>query len=300
MTGADSYQVDSYQVDAHQHVWDPAVADYPWLTPDLAALDRRYRVADVAAELDAAGIARTVLVQASDNVEDTEYMLRESRAEPRVAGVVVWLPLRDVAACEVLLDRWAAYPVVGARHLVHRDPDPDLLLRDDVQPALHLLADRGLAFDVCAETTHLLAHVPRLADAHPTLRLVVDHLGKPPIREQGWQPWAGLLAEAASRPTVTAKLSGLNTAAGDDRTASAFGRYVDHALEVFGPRRLLYGGDWPFALQAASSYGEIRAELLGTLTGLSADERREVTGGAARRVYRLDGLPRAAPRTRPA
>ncbi len=278
-------------VDAHQHIWDPAVADYPWLTPDLSVLNRRFTPADAAEELAAAGITRTVLVQAADNVEDSENMLRACRTEPGVAGVVVWLPLHDVAACEALLERWAADPVVGARHLIHRDPDPDWLLRDDIQPGLRLLARRGLAFDVCAESTHLLALVPALAREHPTLRLVVDHLAKPPIRDRGWQPWAGLLARAAEPATVVAKLSGLNTAAGPGWTGRTFQRYVDHALDVFGPDRLLYGGDWPFALLAADSYTQIHSALVETLQGLTAAERAAVMGGTARRVYRLEPGP---------
>jgi L-fuconolactonase len=275
-------------VDAHQHIWDPAVADYPWLTPDLSVLNRRFDVPDVADALIAAGIDRTVLVQAADNVEDSENMLRAARAEPRVAGVVVWLPLHDVAACEALLVRWSADRVVGVRHLIHRDPDPDWLVRGDVQPGLHLLAERGLAFDVCAESTHLLALVPAVARVHPTLRLVVDHLAKPPIRDGGWQPWADLLALAAERPNVVAKLSGLNTAAGPGWTGRTFQRYVDHALDVFGPGRLLYGGDWPFALLAADSYAQIHSALVDTLHGLAPAERSAVMGGTASRVYRLE------------
>lgn len=275
-------------VDAHQHIWDPAVADYPWLTPDLSVLNRQYTTADVAGELAAAGIGRTVLVQAADNVEDSENMLRAGRSEPRVAGVVVWLPLHDVAACEALLDRWSADRVVGVRHLIHRDPDPDWLLRKDIQPGLRLVAERGLAFDVCAESTHLLALVPALAQAHPTLRLVVDHLAKPPIRDGGWQPWADLLARAGERPTVVAKLSGLNTAAGPGWTGRTFQPYVEHALDVFGPDRLMYGGDWPFALLAAGSYGQIHSALVDTLHDLTPAERSAVMGGTACRVYRLE------------
>lgn len=274
-------------VDAHQHVWNPATADYPWLTPDLAVLDRVYDQPDVESELRAAGIDLTVLVQAADNLQDSENMFRVARDNPGIAGVVAWVPLHDVAAAARVLDSWVGRPVVGVRHLVHREPDPNWLLRPDVQDGLALLAERGLAFDVCAETPQLLAHVPALAVAHPRLRLVVDHLGKPPIRERGWQPWARLIADAAALPNVTAKLSGLNTAAEPGWTAESFEPYVEHALEVFGPDRLMYGGDWPFALLAADSYAQIHAALLATVASLPDGERAAVMGGTARRIYRL-------------
>jgi L-fuconolactonase len=284
-------------VDAHQHVWDPARAHYPWLTPELERLRRPFDHADVVAEQAAVGVGATVLVQAADNLDDTANMLRVARAHPQVAGVVAWVPLDDPAAAARLLDGWreAAEPVVGVRHLVHREPDPDWLLRPAVRDGLDVVAERGLTFDVCAETPALLRHVPALAERHPALGLVVDHLGKPPIRARGWQPWVGLLAAAAEAPTVTAKVSGLNTAADPARWCPEdFRPYVDHALEVFGPHRLLYGGDWPFALLAADSYTQVWAGIRPCLDGLAPDELRAVLGGTARRVYGLPaGLPGA-------
>jgi L-fuconolactonase len=276
-------------VDAHQHVWNPASAEYPWLTTDLAMLDRHYDLPEVQPELDATGVDLTVLVQAADNVADTENMLLVAGRHPAVAGVVVWLPLHDVEASAALLERWKGRPVVGARHLVHREPDPRWLLRPDVNEGLALLAERGLTFDVCAETPELLALVPALAAAHPRLRLVVDHLAKPPIRERGWQPWAGLLGEAASASNVTAKVSGLNTAAETAWSSDSFQRYVDHALDVFGPRRLMFGGDWPFARLAATSYTQVHRGLVGTLAHLDDEQRAAVMGATAVRVYRLAG-----------
>jgi L-fuconolactonase len=216
-------------VDAHQHVWDPARAEYPWMTPALDRLRRPFDHADVIAEQTEVGVGATVLVQAADNLEDTANMLRVARAHPQVAGVVAWVPLDDPVAAARLLDGWqrAAEPVVGVRHLVHREADPNWLLRSEVQDGLAGLSERALTFEVCAETAPLLRHVPALAERHPALSLVVDHLGKPPIRARGWQPWADLLAAAAEAPNVTAKVSGLNTAADPDRWSSAdFQPYV--------------------------------------------------------------------------
>jgi L-fuconolactonase len=274
-------------VDAHQHVWDPSVAEYPWLTTDLGSINRVFDQPDVQPELDRAGVRATVLVQAADNVEDTENMFRVAAANPAIAGVVVWLPLSDAGRCERLLRAWQGRPVVGVRHLVHTDPDPHWMLRTDVQDGLALLAERGLPFDVCAETPQLLAQVPAVASAHPTLRLVIDHLAKPPIAAGGWQPWADLLAAAAAVSTVSTKLSGLNTVAAPGSDAAVLQPYVDHALDVFGSGRVMFGGDWPFSLTAGHSYTEVHRTLIATLGGLSDDQRADVLGGTARRIYRL-------------
>ena len=234
----------------HVHVWHPDRADYSWLA-EVPRLARPFDLDDVVAEQRAAGVSRVVLVQAEDNVEDTENMLRTARLHRQVAGVVGWVPIDEV---------------------------------------LGLLAERDLTFDVCAESLHLLALVPSLAGRHPNLTLVVDHLAKPPIREGGWEPWAGLLAEAAQAPNVVTKLSGLNTAAAPGATADDYRPYVEHALTVFGAGRVLYGGDWPFALLAAGSYTEIWHGLRGCLDLIEPDARRDVLANTACRVYRLRPL----------
>jgi L-fuconolactonase len=273
-------------VDAHVHVWDPARVEYPWLA-DVPRLNRRFTLGDVEADHVAAGVSRVVLVQAADSIDDTRHMLDAARADRRVAGVVAWVPIDDAALAESWLDRWRGAPIVGARHLVHRDPDPDLLLRPRVRDVLDLLAARHMTFDVCAESLHLLGLVPSLAERHPDLTLVIDHLAKPPIETKAWTPWADLLAEAARAPNVVAKLSGLNTAAARRATAADFRPYVRHALDVFGPQRIMYGGDWPFALLSADSYGEIWHELSGSIDHLDAASRSAVLSGTAERVYRL-------------
>lgn len=274
-------------IDSHVHVWDPRRVHYAWLA-EARSLDRRFDLTDVAPELDAAGVGSVVLVQAADDLEDTRLMLEVAAASTRVAGVVAWVPLRDPVTAAHALEGWRDEPIVGVRHLVHRDPDPDLLADRRVDDVMAMLAERGLTFDVCAETEHLLGLVPQLAERHPDLTLVIDHLAKPQVATGGWQPWAQLLADAAAAPNTVVKLSGLNTAAAPGASAAAYQRYVDHALEVFGPERTMYGGDWPFALLAAHSYTEIWRDLRACLDGLDDADRHEVLAGTAQRTYRLD------------
>jgi L-fuconolactonase len=274
-------------IDAHVHVWDANLVTYPWL-PDVPTLADRYTLADVLPSFDAAEVTGCVLVQAADHEADTELMLATAAEHPsRVLGVVGWVPLTEPGRAEALLDRWSGQALVGVRHLIHRDPDPRLLLRPEVDETLAILAERGLAFDACAESLQLLELVPTLAARHPRLQVVVDHLAKPPIRERGWQPWAGMLAEAASLPNVVAKLSGLNTAASPTWSSADFAPYVRHALEVFGPNRLLYGGDWPFALLAADDYAHIWSGINDCLQELTPAERTAVLHDNAVATYGL-------------
>ena len=128
-----------------------------------------------------------------------------------------------------------------------------------------------------------------MARRHPDLTIVLDHIGKPPISSGSFRPWADLLADIARCPNVVAKLSGLATVSGGDVSSHAWQPYVDHALTVFGPDRLMFGGDWPFTLTAAT-YEEVWDATSGTLQGLAPHEIEAVLSSTARRVYSLERL----------
>ncbi|WP_211229524.1 amidohydrolase family protein [Nakamurella lactea] len=277
-------------IDAHVHVWDlgggPFGVEYPWLRPELSRLYRSYSLADAHPEFEAAGVGGLVLVQAADSLAETRELLRAAAAESLPTKVVGWLPLSDPTATAAALQQFSSAELVGARHLIHDEPDPRWLLRPDVTDGLTVLAEAGLPFDAVAERPDLIAQIPAVARRHPGLTIVLDHLGKPPIADRGWQPWADLVAAAAAEPGVVAKISGLGTASAAGWTADDWQRYVDFAIEVFGPDRLMLGGDWPIALQAGS-YADTWAATLSVIDGLDPAGRAAVLGGTAARVYRF-------------
>ncbi|MVU84057.1 amidohydrolase family protein [Nocardia sp. ET3-3] len=272
------------------HIWDidggKFDVEYDWLEKTSDVLYRTYTLDDLAPQLSEFEVGALVLVQAADSLAETRTLIDAAERAPLPTAVVGWLPLHDPARTAAELDGPPPPALVGVRHLIHRDPDPVWLLRQEVSESLALLADAGLVFDAVAERPDLVAQIPVIAAAHPTLTIVLDHLGKPPIAERGWQPWADLLAEAAACPNVVAKLSGLATVSAPGFTAADWQPYVDHALSVFGPDRILAGGDWPFTLTAAT-YRKVWRTTLETLTTLSPADRTAVLTETARRIYRL-------------
>ncbi|SDT36253.1 amidohydrolase family protein [Microlunatus soli] len=276
-------------IDAHQHIWDRSRSPYAWLAAEaMEPIRRDITLADGLQHLDRAGIAGTILVQADDTPEDTRLML-EAAADPRVLGVVGWLPLDRPDEARSLLQTFDRSVLVGIRSLIHDLPDPDWLLRPEVDAGLSLLERSGLPLDVPAVLPRHLENIATLADRHPELRFVIDHLGKPPIGLDDSEPWRRLLAAVAERPNVWAKLSGLY-AAGDDPAAwtpTDLQPFVDHAVAVFGTERLMYGGDWPVAI-VAGDYERVWAGLTACLADLSDDERQAILGDNAIRCYRLD------------
>jgi L-fuconolactonase len=282
-------------IDAHHHVWDePGLDRYPWMAGEaLAPLRRSFAFAQLQPLMAAAGIDAAVTVQARTDLEETHELLALAAAEPAIAGVVGWVDLTatDVAdALAALASGPAGAALVGVRHQVHDEPDPDWLARRDVLRGLEAVAAAGLAYDLLVRERELpaaLLAVQRL----PQLSFVVDHLAKPRVREGVTEPWAARLALLARHQNVSCKVSGLVTEADwDGWSAAQLTPYVRQAVEAFGPERLLFGSDWPVCLLAAS-YAEVVGAAAEALegAGLDAGEREAVFGANALRTYGLPG-----------
>ena len=276
-------------IDAHQHVWDLERADYAWLTPEAGVLHRTIEMAEVLPEFEAAGVTGTVLVQSADNDEDTDHMFEVADREPVVLGVVGYVPLHEPArAAERLAELRQRPRFCGVRNLIHDRPDPHWLRRPDVDESLGLLAAAGVPFDVVGVLPEHLEAVLEISERHPDLDLVIDHLNKPPVGSDAWEPWASLIARVAQNPRVHGKVSGLYSATGDpaEWTVDSVRPVFDHALEVFGPDRLMYGGDWPVSL-IAGGYTRVWQGLSELVADLTDAERAGILAGTARRFYTL-------------
>lgn len=274
-------------IDSHQHFWNPSRVPYDWLGPDLGPINRAIEFPELAPLLAATGVERTVLVQSADNAADTDYMFEVAAAHPEIAAVVGWVPLDDPEAVARRLPTLRANPVfAGIRNLIHTKPDPDWLLRADVDASLGLLAAAGVPFDVVSVLPRHLEHVPTLSDRHPELRMVIDHLSKPPIGAGDDEPWRTLIRRSAENPRVYAKVSGLYPVVGDLTAWSAddVRPYLELALELFGADRLMFGGDWPISV-LAGGYVRVWEQLSILFDELAPAERSAIRGGTAASFY---------------
>jgi L-fuconolactonase len=275
-------------VDAHQHFWNLKKTDYPWLVPGYGPIYANFFPHDLAPHLKAAGVDRTVLVQAMNSYEDTVSMLTQAEDFEWIGAVVGWAPLLDHAAERAALKRYSQHPKFrGIRHLIHEEADPDWVVQPAVIEGLRILADFGMSFDVVAVFPKHLKHVPTLAKQVPNLTLIIDHLAKPPVKEKQMGAWADQMRAAGQYPNVYAKISGLNTAADwANWSAADLQPYIDFAIEQFGAQRLMFGSDWPVAL-LAGDYAKVWAETNKALAGRTPLETQSILGGSAAKAYRL-------------
>lgn len=281
-------------IDTHLHIWDLERGDYPWLSPAAGILNRTYAIGEVESARRAASVDGAILIQAANNRRDTELMLESMAGHPWILGVVGWVDLlagarvHDEAAAQRSTGR-----VVGIRHLIHDEPDPDWIVRATVLDGLKVLAEVGLTFDVVSVTPRHLAHVATVADAVPGLSLIIDHLSKPPIASGDLTEWRRLMAAAAEYPNVYAKVSGLDTAGVPETwTVDDLRPAFEHALETLGADRLMYGGDWPISI-LGGGYARQHAAFTALIAELSQDEQRAIKSATAIRVYGLG--PRSTP-----
>ncbi len=280
----------SFVIDAHQHVWDLDRARYDWLGPELAPIDRTIDFDELVPSLRRAGVDGTVLVQSADNPEDTSLMRDVAAAHAEVVAVVGYLPLDRPADVAKQIESFRRDPLmVGVRNLIHNIPDPEWLLRPDVDESLGLLESAGLTFDLVSVLPAHLALVPTLAERHPDLRIVIDHLSTPPIGLDDREPWWTLIGQAAQPPHVYAKVSGLYSATPDSGawTPQLIRPYFHRALEVFGPSRLMFGGDWPISI-LSGGYDRVWEGLSSLFAELDEPDRDRILSGTAIAFYGID------------
>ena len=272
-------------IDAHQHLWDTAVRDYPWMDGPWA--DPIRGCFDVARYTEVAGsfgVTGSVVVQALHSLAETRDLLALAGMWP-IMGVVGWVDLTAPDVADTIAG--LSGPLVGVRHQVLDEPDPGWLTCPDTLRGLQAVGEAGLVYDLLVKPAQADAASEVVARL-PEVSFVLDHAGKPDIARGMWEPWASWITAMAAAPNVTVKLSGLVTEAAPGFTSGDLLPYARHVLDAFGPSRVMYGSDWPVC-NLAASYRAVLDLAESALAGLSTSERDEVFAGTARRVYGIEG-----------
>ena len=270
-------------IDAHQHYWSLGRGHNDWPPPALAAIFRDFAPEDLKPHLAAAGMTKTVLVQAAPNLAETEFLLDLAAREETVAAVVGWV---DLGAPGARLDvrRFRQNPKFrGIRPMLQGIEDSFCILQPQAIALLETLPELGLRFDALIQPRHLPV-ISALADRLPDLSIVVDHAAKPFISKGIIEPWRADMAALARRENVCVKLSGLVTEAGPDWSIDRLRPYVRHLLEVFGPQRIMFGSDWP-VVNLDAGYAEWWQAANALLGDLDAAARNAVFSTTAARFY---------------
>jgi len=274
-------------IDAHHHLWKYSAAEYGWITPEMRALQRDFLPDDLEKLMHHFGIDGTVAVQARQTLEETRWLLELAHQHELIRGVVGWAPLTQGTAVKAQLERFAAdRELRGIRHVIQDESDERYILRPDFNEGVRALRGFGLRFDILIFEKHLPAAI-EFVDRHPNQVFILDHIAKPRIKDKILAPWDRNLRELAKRQNVYCKLSGMVTEADHHRwSPETLQPYIDIVLEVFGPKRIMYGSDWPVLLLAAE-YGQWYGVVTNAIAKLSNAEQERIMGGTAIEAYGL-------------
>jgi L-fuconolactonase len=274
------------RIDSHHHFWKYSPEEYGWIDEAMRVIRRDYLPEDLEPEIRRCGIAGVVSVQARQTLEETQWLLELSRMHNFIAGVVGWVPLVSRDISEILGRVKAQGRLKGVRHVLQGEPDERYMLQADFNRGIDALSQFGLVYDILIFERHLPQTI-EFVDRHPRQTFVLDHIGKPRIRDAVLSPWRENILRLAERPNVYCKISGLVTEADyKSWTKIELKPYLDTVLEAFGPGRLMFGSDWPVCL-VATTYGDwfnLVAEQIGNL---SDAEQKAILGDTARLVYGL-------------
>jgi L-fuconolactonase len=278
------------RVDAHHHFWDPTRAAYPWMVGDaLDPIRRPFTPDDLAPELADQGISGTVLVQTISSEDETREFLELAARTDFIWGVVGWVDLTSADVgdhLDALMRGPGGVRLVGIRHQVHDEDDPEWLCRAEVRRGLGAVQKRGLAYDLLVRARELPAAIETVR-ALPDLQFVLDHIAKPRIAEGEDPEWRERMPGLAALPNVAVKLSGMVTEANwASWTPADLRPFVSAVVEWFGLGRLMFGSDWPVCLLAAS-YASVVGGLEEAVGPISPDDAARIFGLNAMSVYRL-------------
>jgi L-fuconolactonase len=278
-------------VDTHLHLWDPQNLSYPWLAA-VPSLNRAYLLPEYRTACAPVAVEKLVFLQCECDPtqyrQEADWVTGLAREDPRIVGIVPWAPLEQGQAVAPELERLRSNPLVkGIRRIIQFEPDPAFCLRPAFVEGVRLLADCELHFEICIKGDEQFRNALTLVQNCPRTRFILNHIGKPFIKERILEPWASMLRDLAGRPNTVCKMSGLVTEA--DHThwrKEDLKPYIDHVIACFGFERTLFGGDWPVALQAAG-YANWVETLEWALRGASREQLTRLFRDNAIDFYRL-------------
>lgn len=276
-------------IDSHVHFWDPQRLHYAWLA-SVPAIDRAYLTDHVPPRVGNASVEGIVFVQADcaadEGLAEVEFVTALAAQDARVRGIVAFAALEQGRAARGVLDALQQNPLVkGVRRLIQDEPQGFAMQANFVE-GVQQLAAYGFSFDICIRHWQLPDAI-ELVRACPRVNFVLDHCGKPDIRNQVMEPWRGQITELAQFPNISCKLSGLVTEADmQNWQPRDLAPYIEHVLDAFGSPRVMFGSDAPVAY-LASAYERWVETLAEATQNLTDDAQERMWRANAAAFYRL-------------
>lgn len=277
-------------VDAHVHLYDVEALSYGWLA-SVPKINRSHAMPEFDEARGSVAVEKLVFVEVAVDpglhLKEAAFVQGLADRDPRIGGIVAHAPVEkgdavedDIAALK------ANRSLVGIRRLIQSEPDPSVCITPDFLAGVRRLARHGLTFDICIKSWQM-AYALELVRRCPDVSFVLDHIGKPDIRNGLTEPWRSQIRELARLPNVVCKVSGVITEADHASwTPAVVAPYVSHVVESFGFGRVMFGSDWTVS-ELTHRYPDWVAILDGIVGQASETEQRGFWKETAIRTYGL-------------
>jgi L-fuconolactonase len=274
------------KIDAHQHFWKYNTDDYVWMDDKMEILKRDYLPYNLAEEQRRSGYAGSISVQARQLEKENEFLLTLAENNPEIKGIVGWVNLR-ADNVEEYLSYYSKYEkFCGVRHVIHDEPDIDFMLDHAFIKGISKLQQFGLTYDILIFTHHL-PNTIKLIGKFPDLKFVLDHIGKPLIKDKILEPWDRYIQILGDFPNVYCKLSGMVTEADwNNWKPSDLKPYIDIVYEAFGEDRLMIGSDWPVC-RLAGEYASVMGIVENYFSSFPENVREKILSGNCLQFYNI-------------
>jgi len=289
-------------IDAHLHIWDINHLTYPWLS-EVPEINKSFDLESFRQQTDGLKIQDSSLIQEPTNLhlekmifiqceclptqylDEVKYITKLATIDDRIQGIIPWFPLDDAEA-EQRLQKLIKNPLI--KGIRRQEETPVSLFSNPIFiNNLDLLSKYNLTFDICAKN-ELLTTAIKMVEKKPDINYMLDHMGKPDIKNKEINSWKNNIRLLAENPNVYCKVSGLVTEADlQNWNLDRLRPYFDYALEQFGTDRLVFGGDWP-VLNLASSYQEWINTVMILCKGFSEEDLNKIFNENASRFYGLN------------
>ena len=282
------------KIDTHQHLLYPDQFDYSW-SKDLPALQGAFHIEDYQAAAADCDIEGTLFMEVDVDVghsgrEANFFSLLAADPANKMLGIIASVRPEE-GNFEAQLDLILHPSLKGIRRVLHTQPDA-LSQSTRFRANVALLGTRGLIFDLCVLQKQLQAAL-ELVQACPEVSFILDHCGVPDIAahtstdSESWQQWQSGIRALGAQPNVACKFSGITAyATPEQRSVEGLRPYLTEILDAFGPKRIVWGGDWPVCNLADGlpRWCQLTDALL---ADLSTNEQQNILSNNARTLYTL-------------
>jgi len=246
-------------LDTHHHLWDLSLRSYDWITElpenESIKINRNFLINDLDVLADENNVTGTICVQAHQSEEEALWLLEIAKNSNLIKGVVCWVDLKN-SNIGFSLDKYQSYDkFCGIRHVWHDEKNEDWIMDPKVIKGLKTLSERQINFDFLVRPNHL-KYIFEVYEKIPKLNGVIDHIAKPKIKENIFEPWAENISELSKIDSLNCKISGMVEEMNESQEISILKNYTDHVIESFGNDKVMYGSNWPVCL-TKKSYSEV-------------------------------------------